>query len=201
MAELLPERLGLLHYADEDQLRGTKPKHQETISIVEWLQCFGIYIAVITHTKPHRTVDLLGYQNLIVQGYLKYQEGCWADYDRHFRQKASASPVLEWSAIDTTLWNLAFSGRAAMQLSGDGRLHGEVHCHESLPIHHRIPRQTSSFSRKQPIYLEWNESLSPGCPHPACRYEHSCYQCVHNPSIADKYHKAIFCPNKEKKSQ
>lgn len=74
MAELSPERL--LHYTDEDQARSNKNKPQEVSNIVEWLQCFGTYIAVIFHTGPGQMADLLGYQNLIIQGHLKYQDSC-----------------------------------------------------------------------------------------------------------------------------
>ena len=200
MIELSPERLRSSHYTDDDQARSSKNKPQEVLNIVEWLQCFGTYMAVISHTAPGRMADLLGYQNLIIQGHLKYQDGCWASYDRQFCQKASATPVQAWSAIDTTLWNLAFTGQRAPHTPEDGRQYRDPRQCEGMPASYYTTKQSSSFPKKQPICLEWNDSLSPGCPHPSCRYEHSCYRCAHNPTISNKYHKAIFCPHKDKKT-
>ena len=103
MAELLPDHLSLSPYTDEDQAKGTKVKYKEVLDIIEWLQCFSLYIAVIARSNASCVVDLLGYQNLIVQNQLKYQDGYWAVYDRQFCQKASAVSVPEWSVTDTTL--------------------------------------------------------------------------------------------------
>ena len=188
MAELVPERLCAWD-PPEEKTPTTKP--QDVTDIVEWLQCFGTYIAIIGHTEPHRVPDLLGYQNLVIQGYCKYQKGCWQTYDRDFRRKASASHIDEWSTVDTTLWNLAFSGCGATQSTG---------LNASNRDNFYRQRQLSSFNRSR-VCLEWNEHRSPGCPHPSCRYEHVCYRCVHNPSISDSRHKAIFCLNKDKKKQ
>jgi len=103
MIELSPERLRSSHYMENDQARSSKNKPQEVSNIVEWLQCFGTYMAVISCTAPGRMVDLLDYQNLIIQGHLKYQDGCWTSYDRQFHQKASTTPMQAWSDIETTL--------------------------------------------------------------------------------------------------
>ena len=45
MAELLPENLG--HLATDDDQLVVKPKRWIILDIVEWLQCFGTYIAII----------------------------------------------------------------------------------------------------------------------------------------------------------
>ena len=82
---------------DEDQAKSSKVQYKEVLNIIEWLQCFSLHIAVIARSNASRVVDLLGYQNLIVQSQLKYRDGCWAVYDRQFRQKASAVSIPEWS--------------------------------------------------------------------------------------------------------
>ena len=190
MAELSPIQLGLLDSPDYKQFKGSKSKLQEVTNIVEWVQCFGTYIAIITRTEPYRITDLLGYQNLIIQSYQKYQKGCWVAYDREFRRKASALHMSNWSNVDTTIWNLTFSGHAAPFPSGPNPSRGDLAYRQS----------PSSTSRRPPICLEWNKHPSPGCPHPSCRYEHRCYRCVHNPSITNQHHKAIYCPNQAKKA-
>ena len=103
MVELLPDHLSSSPYKNKDQAKSSKVKYKEVLNIIEWLQYFSLYIAVIAHSNVSRVVDLLGYQNLIVQSQLQYRDGCWAVYDRQFRQKASAVSVPEWSVIDTTL--------------------------------------------------------------------------------------------------
>ena len=188
MAELVPERLCAWDTPEE---KSTTSKPRDVTDIVEWLQCFGTYIAIVGHTEPQRVPDLLGYQNLIIQGYRKHQKVCWQTYDRDFRRKASASHTAEWSTVDATLWNLAFSGGSSTQPTGPN--------FSNRDSFYRQPQLSSS--KRSMVCLEWNEHRSPGCPHPSCRYEHVCYRCVHNPGIPDKRHKAIFCPNKEKKRQ
>ena len=79
--------------------------------IVEWLQCFGTYIAIISRKQPARVLDLFCYQNLIIQAYQEYRGNCWLGYDRCFQQQAAATPT-RWAVVDPTLWNLAFSSQA-----------------------------------------------------------------------------------------
>ena len=66
---------------------------------MEWVQSFRVYMAVVARTKPHRIPDLLGYQQRIIQASYNRQPGCWADYDRQFRLKASTTSSTEWSTI------------------------------------------------------------------------------------------------------
>ena len=103
MAELLPEQVG----SQEDDSKAAKPKRWSISTILEWIQCFGIYIAIIARKDPTRVTDLLGYQHLIIQFHQEYQGDCWLSYDCRFRQKAAALPSSSRSAIDPTLWNLA----------------------------------------------------------------------------------------------
>ena len=67
MSELLPDKLtGAEYNTEEDHTSSQKQKH-EVLSIMEWVQCFGIFIAVLSRTVPDRTAGLLGYQHLIIQ--------------------------------------------------------------------------------------------------------------------------------------
>ena len=109
MAELLPESLG--HLSSDEDRQVVKPKCHMVSDIVKWLQCFGTCIAIISRKQPARVLDLLGYQNLIIQAYQEYQGDCWLGYDRRFRQQAAATPT-RWAVVDPALWNLAFSSQA-----------------------------------------------------------------------------------------
>ena len=62
LAELLPEQLGITAACDDDRTKASKPKHNPISSIIEWIQCFFIYTAVLSKSQPHRVADLLGYQ-------------------------------------------------------------------------------------------------------------------------------------------
>lgn len=42
------------------------------MNILEWIQCFGIYVAVLMQKHPNRIQDLLGYQTLIVEACMEY---------------------------------------------------------------------------------------------------------------------------------
>ena len=189
MAELSLKQLGSSDTPDDEQSKSSKLKFREITNIVEWVQCFGTYIAIICRNEPYRIADLIGYQNLIIQSYQKYQQGHWLSYDHEFRQKTSASHILEWSNVDTTIWNLTFSGHVATSLSRPDASRGN-HTYKQLP----------ASSKKPPICLGWNEHSGPGCPHPSCRYEHICFRCVHNPSISNCHHKAIYCPNQARRT-
>ena len=58
------------------------------MNILEWTQCFGIYVAVLTLNHLDRLQDLLGYQELIVKACMKCNFEAWLGYDRRFRLDA-----------------------------------------------------------------------------------------------------------------
>ena len=182
MADLLPDNLEATNSTDDDHSSNTKRKQQDVTQIMDWIQCFSTYIAVLSRAKPDRVVDLIAYLNLIINSQRRFQDFDWASYDRQFRQKASANPTLQWGTMEGTLWNLSRFNRST----------------RPSPSTTTFPLTTST--RKVPICLEWNEDPSEGCPHLNCRYEHVCYRCINIPAITDNRHKAIHCPNKDRRS-
>ena len=191
MVELLPEVLrGPIPY-DDDQQKSSKSKYRELNGIVDWIQCFSLYIAIVCRSQPQWITDLLGYQNLIITSHMRFPDFSWATYDREFRQQAAATSVPEWSVLDNTLWNLARQSatRSTVQSS-------QTRSYEQ----NLMAPPTRLPSWKTPVCIEWNENLGAGCPRPFCRYEHICYRCVNVPGIPEKRHKAIYCPNKERRS-
>jgi len=87
---------------------------------MDWIQCFAVYVAIISRHKPKWSADLLGYQSLIIGASRACREGKWAAYDRRFCLKASASHIDQWSAIDVTLWNTTFPERAIQNRQSPG---------------------------------------------------------------------------------
>ena len=166
VADLLPERLG------EKQKDAHRTKRQKrSLTILEWLQCFSTYVSVVARKHPERIADLMGYQSLIIEASMEYKGDCWAGYDRRFRQQAASRPNITWSTNDSTLWSLAFTGRAKVS-----------RCSYCFSLSHRSadcelspdqPRTSSQTTRK--IYFRWNEST---CTFPNCKYDHICYICA-----------------------
>ena len=155
-------------------------------------------MVVFSCTKPHRIPDLLGYQQQSIQASYNRQPGGWADYDCQFCLEASATSSTEWSIIDLNIWNDAFSDITTN--------HGPSPVQSQPRSLYSIQRYTNIQTRQPPssqqcICLDWNDDPNPTCPHPNCKYDHVCYRCAYNPRIANNHHKAIFCPNKGKRSQ
>ena len=83
-----------------DEKKGLKQRRRQVMSILEWVQCFSIYIVVIGEKSPERVKDLLGYQALLLEAHMEYEGGTWMGYDRSFRQSVAASP----SGLTSTQW-------------------------------------------------------------------------------------------------
>ena len=116
IAELLPDHLGsrlsvppLTPQSQEDK-PAPKPKRRQMTNILEWVQCFNIYLAVILVKSPSRIRDLLGYQTLIFQASMEYKGDGWLGYDCRFCLNAAADPDMVWARLDPpsgTLLSLA----------------------------------------------------------------------------------------------
>ena len=112
MAELLPDRLGSVGITvGEDQARVLRPRRKAVTNIFEWVECFAIYVAVLSRSQPQRVPEMLGYLILILEAHMEHAGDGWIGYDRRFRMTAAGNPSVNWATIDTTLWHLAFSGK------------------------------------------------------------------------------------------
>ena len=101
MAELLPDRLGCTRsLALEDKGGVPKSKRRAVTNILEWIQCFSVYIAIIALKYPERVPDLLGYQSLIIDASIQYEGDSWVGYDRRFRLSAAANSTKAWASLD-----------------------------------------------------------------------------------------------------
>ena len=181
LSELLPDSLSAANALGEVDSKASKPATKPNLSIIEWVQSFGIYTAILSKSQPHRVADLLGYQTLILQAYQEFRSDFWLRYDRTFRQKASTSKNAKWAAIDTTIWSLAFSGR--------GR---------SGSLEHDWDRNSSAYSNPVPrsprqplVCFKWNWD---NCTFRNCKFPHKCSYCVQDPRATDTSHKAMSCP-------
>ena len=182
MSDLLPERLGISRRRDDH-----RSKHStRSLSI---LQCFSSYVTVVSRHHPERIPDLMGYQSLIIDASMEYKGDCWAGYDRRFRQQAASHPSTVWSTGDSTLWSMAFTGRARVS-----------RCSYCFSLSHRSaecelsPDQSHSHSPiTRKFCFRWNESTY---TFPNCKFEHVCYICAPDPANSNVAHRAINCPQR-----
>ena len=214
MAELLPDRMGLsaarndLATDEKEGKQGSKSKRRQVTNILEWVQCFSIYMAVVSEKHPDRIKDLLGYQALIVEARMEYDSETWLGYDRRFRQTVAATPDAVWARIDPTLWNMAFTGQArAQRCKFCFSLTHQSHDCDWAPMPHTVPPSASNTQRgnvgptqkannRRPntqICYSWNHTPDPKCIFPDCKYNHVCLHCARDPQITDIHHKAIHC--------
>lgn len=194
MGEFLPECLGLLGSSTEEEShRLPKPKYRPVTTIIEWVQCFCVFVAVLSRSQPHRVPDLMGYQALILQAHLEFQGDSWLGYDRNFRLRAASEGNQKWSTIDTTLWNLAFSGnrrfnRCKFCFSSS---HSAAECGLSQNSQSSRPTVRSFQPIRQylSVCYHWNNNPMTLCPFPACKYKHKCALCIRGPHATDADHK------------
>jgi len=67
MADLLPSYLDFDTGGEQTRSHKRLPVLRD---ITEWVQCFGMYIAIISRHKPKRLADLMGYQMIIMEASL-----------------------------------------------------------------------------------------------------------------------------------
>ena len=73
MAELLPERMGMLSTDEPSSKQKVRP--YSVSSITEWVECFNVYLSVICRTCPEKIPESLTYQMLIKEANMVYYEG------------------------------------------------------------------------------------------------------------------------------
>lgn len=199
LSDLLPERLA---FGTVDESAKGKTKKKIIPTILEWVQCFSLYTAIVSRKQPERVPDLLGYQSLIIDAHREFKGDYWMGYDRCFRQRAAATHIDKWADVDLTLWSVTFGNRTAISRCSLclSTAHDSNSCELRDPQLSSTstrppnrPSQREYYSSRRRICFEWNESLSSRCSHPNCAYEHICYLCYRDPAVTDKYHKAMKC--------
>ena len=201
LAELLPDRLGITAASDDDGPKASKSKNKPIASIIEWIQCFGIYTAVLSKSQPHRVADLLGYQTLILQAYMEFRGDRWLGYDRTFRLKAATQKDLKWATIDATLWSLTFSTQGADRCQHCFSLHHKSsECSWDTDFkpaalnHTPFTHPGQGVQRTSTVCFQWNRDPSPTCAFKNCKFAHKCLYCIKNPKATDTAHKALYRP-------
>ena len=103
MRELLPDNVRLLKNVEElDSKLGaapfsaaTRPKHCEVHSLLTWVSCFMLYVAVLAEAHPGLVQQHLAYMALTIQEAWRNGGAGWRSYDTIFRQNATANPDID----------------------------------------------------------------------------------------------------------
>lgn len=80
--------------------------------LATWLQCFAVYMAVITNKEPDRTNNLLAYMVTIAKASTKYSWPSWVVYDQNFRQEAADNGLKDWAKVDPSIYTQCFTNAA-----------------------------------------------------------------------------------------
>ena len=171
---------------------GVQPSRREVPDLISWVQCFGVYAAVVSVKHPDRVLQLLAYQTTIVRETRRCGGRGWLSYDAMFRQQAAISPSVDGSKLNNSLYSTTF----LQQQNGRGRTC--VHCMETdhssqdcalaplhTVLHNNNPREEpssdanmdkvrSNRNRGTKVCYSWNDGR---CAVPYCRYRHNCTKC------------------------
>lgn len=194
MAELLRDNMELNAGDPLARHLGMQPSCQEVPDLISWVQCFGIYAAVVSVSHPDQILQLLAYQMMVVRKAIRCGGRGWQSYDAMFRQQAAISPSVDWSKLNNSLYLTML----LQQQNGRGRTCVHIHCMETdhtskdctlAPIH---PWRYSAHAKGEPaselssndnkrnkgqgtkVCYSWNDGR---CSVPYCRYQHICAKC------------------------
>ena len=179
--------------------RPQAPARLPVTDISVWVERFSLMAAVLVLRFPDKAPELFAYQASIIRAERNYEGKHWVIYDRQYRWEALARNDLNWSVLNSRLYNEAFTGRAKSIARCEVCLsdsHTASTCPQNPTLHlapwapdtvqwpgsisHRPPNLQSAICRR------WNEGR---CKFPACKYRHECLVCWGT-------HRAPECPRK-----
>ena len=153
-------------------------------TILQWVECFNAYVAVIAKYYPALVPDLLAYSSTIVHAARKVQGDGWLAYDSNFRKFIAQNRSAKWTEIHGSFWSLAFSTQKPNE-----------HCTICFSLDHptmSCPDYTkASDPNPYPICRRWNFS---NCDITTCQYKYKCLDCGEN-------HKVCVCPKTAKSTR
>ena len=116
--------------------------------LATWIQCFTIFMAIITKHQPDRSSELLAYMNLIVRASTKYKWPSWVIYDQNFRLEAAMGEQVDWAKSDASLFAQCFTGQALSVESWckicHSLDHGTIQC-PYAPTQPKRPKSSTSW--------------------------------------------------------
>ena len=123
---------------------------------------------------------MFSYLVLTIQNHMEYEGDAWLGYDR---QRAASTPQAGWEKSDSTLWDMAFSGKARTN-----------HCHHYFSLSHKSSE--CEWSPKvarpvpQPLMASFKQQVAPetsSCQNIICKSFHF------DPRLALRIAATIMC--------
>lgn len=81
-------------------------------NISRWIEKYAIMAALLCARFPEKGPELFAYLQTIVAAERDYETDQWLVYDRLYRRQALSQKSLDWSVIDSRLYQSSFTGRA-----------------------------------------------------------------------------------------
>ena len=116
MSELLHDNIELSRKnPPQDTAQGGTPSKlkrreltEDVNGLMSWVQCFSVYIAVITNKQPTRLQELLAYMVTMINEARRFKMRGWLAYDEMFRQRAAKDHSADWTKLNNTLYAVTF---------------------------------------------------------------------------------------------
>ena len=139
-------------------------------------------------------------QILIQETSNEYCNECWLGYDQRFQQQAISQSNCKWSDMDSTLWNMAFTGQAKT-----GQCH---YCFTLFHTSNDCELASNGGMNVEPWILRspctvlcpkgWStvtgiKNILQNCSFPNCHYKNIFSLCTINSEATDVHHKAVDC--------
>lgn len=88
------------------------PSKGPVTDIAVWVQCYATLVSTLSIQYPNKAPEFTAYLATIVRCQRDYEGPAWVLYDWAFRRRVEATKDLQWSVINTSLFNMCFGGRA-----------------------------------------------------------------------------------------
>lgn len=84
-----------------------QPSHQAP-EILQWVTCFATIVRTLSLVYPPKTPELMAYMACIIRCHKDYEGPALVLYNRAFRQTAELTKDINWSVVNTSLFNTCF---------------------------------------------------------------------------------------------
>ena len=173
------------------------PSRRAIPELATWIQCYGIYVAVLTSRQPHRSTELMAYQSIVAKASARYKWPSWVIYDQSFRQEMASTPGQSWARVDPTIYSLCFYGQNVSTENWCPNCQTMDHLAQECPVRGKKRSwATAADSPKQvgrgDVCLKFN-CFQGDCKFGrTCRFRHVC-------SVCREPHPASHCKKGEKR--
>jgi len=177
------------------------PRLNNTLTIGEFIQAFGIYKNVMCEAFPQRRHELDLYERDIIDMSARYGSKGFYEYHKHFSLKAAAhlryqNIAVDWSVRNNTLFCNIFADQKPTTCHRcHSTSHGAGFCPQLTSPNQDMTRrsntQNDGFSRSKQFYQGKEICIlfncEKDCLRPKCHFLHVCLICK-------KGHSRIHCP-------